>query len=207
MDERGTATKGIAGEAASVAEHVKDFPVLGIAFEQASVVALVDEESGLLSFEPVDSEFQSVFKSDIFIAAAWSFEDEAIFPSQEVSLEWEGRFGLVVNVLDGALHHILQGFGYVEPAEMHPGRVGLHDGGLAVDVNDKSRQVVAFSVNEAVSVRHAGFEQVEAVAHLFCGKEALGPIAVVDLFMFVEGEDSDGDAAYLEMSASDEGPF
>ena len=61
---------GIKREASGVAEHVEHRASAGIAFKQGAVVPLVDKESGLLPFQPVYVETQTVLHGDITSAIA-----------------------------------------------------------------------------------------------------------------------------------------
>lgn len=67
VDVVGSATEGIYTETASVAEHVEDVLATGIFFEKMTVVALVNEETGFLAFEPVDVELYAVLKSYVYV--------------------------------------------------------------------------------------------------------------------------------------------
>ena len=57
-------------EAAGIAEHIQHVFVPGVFFQQTAVFALVDEETGFLSFQPIDVEFQSVFHCDEILSLA-----------------------------------------------------------------------------------------------------------------------------------------
>ena len=88
MDYFGSAAHGIHGETSSVAEHIEYFPSFGILFEQLAVLALIDEEAGLLTFLPVDAEAQTVFDGGVVFVFA---QQIAVFIAQ-ICLEWKGSF-------------------------------------------------------------------------------------------------------------------
>ena len=54
------ASESVYREASCVAEHVEQLAPFGIFLKQRTVLALVNEESGLLSAKPVDMELQAV---------------------------------------------------------------------------------------------------------------------------------------------------
>ena len=56
MDERRPTPHGIEREATCIAEHIQYPTVLGVFLQQGTVLALVDEETRLLSVQPVDVE-------------------------------------------------------------------------------------------------------------------------------------------------------
>ena len=88
MYQFGIATHGINGETARVAEHIQYRAPVCIAFQQRTVFALVYKEACLLSFQPVDVEFQSLLHG--YVVRAASFQ-EAILRI-EVGFEGQGRF-------------------------------------------------------------------------------------------------------------------
>ena len=88
VHELGSTTHGIERESARVAKHVEYGAVFGVTLEQRTIFALVNEETGLLSLEPIDMEVQAVFHRYI---VGTSTQDEAIFLT-EVGLEGERGF-------------------------------------------------------------------------------------------------------------------
>lgn len=68
MNVIGTSTKCIDTEATSVTEHIEDILSIGVGFEEGSVVTLINEETSLLTFEPVDVELHTILKGDIYVA-------------------------------------------------------------------------------------------------------------------------------------------
>ena len=89
VNEVGPSPHGIERETAGVAEHVEHVTALGIAFQQGTVLTLVDEETGLLSLEPVYVELQSVLHGHVLRTSAFK---EAVFSSQQVGLEGQRGF-------------------------------------------------------------------------------------------------------------------
>ena len=85
---------------------------------------------------------------------------------------------------------------------MHTHAVCLHDGRLAVAVDDQSGQVVAFSVYESVGVVVGIVGNADADAHVESGLQAFVPERFVD-GPFVEREHAHGDASDLVVSRGD----
>ena len=75
MNQLGTTTHGVERESTCVAEHIEHTLTLGVFLKQGTVLALVNEETGLLTTEPVNIEAQTVLNGDIVIATA---QEEAI---------------------------------------------------------------------------------------------------------------------------------
>ena len=74
----------------------------------------------------------------------------------------------------------------------------MHDGCGAVDVDDKAWKVVAFAVHETVGVVVV-VDDAYAASHVEGYGKSVFVEGLVDGFVG-EGEDSDHDASYLEMS-------
>ena len=55
--------------------------------------------------------------------------------------------------------------GYLHTADMHADAMGLHDSGLAIDVDDKPRQEVAFTVDQTVGVVLRIVGNTDGLAH------------------------------------------
>ena len=51
-------------------------------------------------------------------------------------------------------------------AKMHADAVGLHDGGMTIDIDDKSWQQVALAMNKAISVVIRIVGNADGLAHL-----------------------------------------
>ena len=64
-----SATHGVHRETSCVAEHVQYRAVFGVRLKQLAVFALVNEESGLLTAQPVDMELQTVFYCYVVLVA------------------------------------------------------------------------------------------------------------------------------------------
>ena len=89
MNQFRPAAQGIDAEAARIAEHVEHAAAFGIMFEEAAVVALVDEEARFLPAQPVDVEAQAVFDGRVAGVAA-AYEEAA----RAVDLSLEGQGGV-----------------------------------------------------------------------------------------------------------------
>ena len=86
---------GINRKAASVAEHIQHRATMGILLDQCTVVALVNEEAGLLTSKPVDMETEAVLYGYIIEVAAGK---EAVLLT-EVGLERQCRLAFIIDVI------------------------------------------------------------------------------------------------------------
>lgn len=188
----GSATHGVEGEASGVAEHVEYVFAVCVFFEQAAVFALVDKESGFLSFEPIDVEFQSVFQGDEVVGSAV----EVAVVRVDGGFKREGGFRFVVYSVELPAHDFEQGFGYGFALEVHSYGMELGDCHSGVDVDDESRQVVSFAVNEAVYVVVRVANQPDGTAQGVGLGDAFFPEVVI-YFFFFESEDAYGNGADL----------
>ncbi len=184
----------IDGEAARVAEHVQHLPPLGEFLEQGAVLTLVNEETGLLTAEPVDVELQAVLEGDVSVIRP----DKILVLGVEVGLVREGRLRLVVDIADTRLGQRCQGLRNLAAHEVHARRMGLDHGRVAIDVDDQTRKEIALAVNEAERVvvladEAEGLSDSESLLKAF-GEETLGELVDTEL------EDTDNDAANLIMA-------
>ena len=186
---------GIDAEAASIAEHVQHLTAMGISLYKGPILALVDEEARFLALEPVDMELQSVLYGYVIITLT---KDEAILLTQG-SLKGKGCLALVVNSLQVVAHNSFQGLGNLHATDMHTYAVGLHNGILSVDINDKARQVIALAMNQTVHIIICCACYAYALAHVESRREALLPKFSIYL-LTLKGKDTNGDAAYLPMT-------
>ena len=74
--------------------------------------------------------------------------------------------------------------------------MGLHNGRLAIDIDDESWQTVAFAMDEAVDVAALAFGEVEGKAQGVGFAEACGPEGFVNRFA-LEGEHAHSDGTNL----------
>ena len=207
MDELCPAPHGIKRESTGVTEHIQHPPALGEALEQQAVVALVDEEARLLAAQPVDVEQQSVLHRGIVVRAAVDEVAQRAVVGKSgfigAHLARQRGLALIVDVGDAAVHHLHQLAGDGIAADVHADAVGLHDGRLAIDVNDQSRQQVALAVHQAVGVVLRIVGQADGQPHLQGGSEATAPERLVDGFV-TKGEHPHGDGTHLIVTDSDE---
>ena len=146
MYNLGSAAQGVNRETACVAEHVEQLAPFGVLLEQGSVLALVDKESGLLATQPVDVELQTILGRYVACVAAHDVAVVLVY----VCLVGEGGVRLVVDVLYLVAKAFLDCFGNVHAVHVHAHAVCLHDSGVAVDIDDEAREVVALAVNKTV---------------------------------------------------------
>ena len=167
--------------------------------QKASVVALVNEETSFLTFQPIDMELQAILKSHVILASA---NQEAVFLIQ-VGLERKRRLALVVNILNLAVHHIHDSLGYLLSAHMHSNGMSLHNDGASVAVDNQSRQIVAFAMNHSICCVVGSASHTDASAHIVGNLQATLPEVEVYL-LIVERKHADSDAANLPMTYGDE---
>ena len=86
---------------------------------------------------------------------------------------------------------------------MHADAVGLHDGGLAVAVDDEPGEVVALAVDKPVCIVVGIVGNADVEAHGQGGGEAFLPEFIVDGDV-AEGQHAHGDGSYLIMANGDE---
>lgn len=146
VDETCPATESIDGEPTGIAEHIQNGTAVSIVLEQGPVLALVDEEPCLLTLEPVDVELQSVLNGYVILGRA---VDEAVFLT-EIGLEGQCRLTFIINGMKIIAHNIDKGFGNSLTTDVHPHAVSLHHGGIAIDIDYQSGEIVTLAMNEAV---------------------------------------------------------
>ena len=198
MHQLGATPHGIERETTSIAEHIQDALAVGILFQQRAVLALVDEESCLLAAKPVDTELQTILRSDIVVAAA---NEESIHVVG--SHERQRRLALVVDMRQSVLHYHCKRTGYLLAHQMHTNAMGLHDGCLAIDIDNQSRQVVALAVHQAVGVVLRVVGNADGTTHLKGRTKARLEEDIVNGHI-VEGQYPDGDGALLIVAYGDE---
>ena len=198
VDGEGSAAHGVDGEAAGVAEHIEHLAASGIALEQGAVVALVEEEAGLLPLHPVDVEAEAVLQGDVAVEAA----HEILVLGIEPRLIRQGRLALVVDIADAGAGKTGEGVGDLEAREMHAGAVGLHHGGVGVDVDHEPGEEITLAVHKAVGVV-VGADEAEGLAHGEGRRQTL-EIEIVGQRGGAELEHPDGYAADLEVADTHE---
>ncbi len=122
----------------------------------------------------------------------------------EIGLEGEGGLALVIDIADTALGGFEQRVGNGFAITVHAYGVRLHYGRLPEDVDHKSRELIAFAVDEAVDVvvlRSGG--EAKAPAEVEGLVEATRPEGVVD-GLVLKGEDAHRDGSDLVVADGDE---
>ena len=87
--------------------------------------------------------------------------------------------------------------------QRHAFGLGLHHGGVAVDVDDEARQAVTFRVDETEAVGVGIMGQAHDLAHLIGLVEAFEEEPFVD-FAVVEAEHLDGDTLRLAEAGAED---
>ena len=81
--------------------------------------------------------------------------------------------------------------------------MGLHDGRLAIDIDDESRQQVALAMHKTVGVVIRIVGNADGLAHFQRRTEARGPEAGIDGYI-AKRQHTDGNRTGLIVSDSDE---
>ncbi len=113
--------------------------------EQRTVVALVDKESGLLSFKPIDIEFETVFYGYISLESSYYI----IVYRVEACLVGECGFRFVIHILNAGPGKFSEGFSYDVACIVHSRGVSLEHSCVAIYIYHTSWQEVALTVHEA----------------------------------------------------------
>ena len=147
-----TAPQCIDAEAAGIAEKIEHPAPGGIPAHQVPVLPLVQEETGLLPFYPVDYKLATVFADGTLpCLKAGSLVQITVYQIK-AGLEWSRSGTLVVNGLEGIPEDLLQCVTDAALGAEHTGAVGLHDAYSVVPVDNQSRQTVAFPVHQPEAV-------------------------------------------------------
>ena len=194
MHNLGTASHGIDREASRIAEHVKHALALGIVLKQGAIFTLVNKESCLLAFEPVDMKLQSVLHGHIVIGVSIK---EPVF-LMEVFLHRQCRLTLVEHIFYSAFHHLEQRLADPVTAVVHAHAVRLNDSGLTVAIDDEPGEIVALSMNEPICIVVRIVSNPDANTHIERRANALLPKTGIDR-LILKGEDTDRNGTFLIM--------
>ena len=148
---------------------------MGIMFEKRAVVALVNKEASFLTIKPIGVEFESVFESDSFGFVANEVSVNRFYGS----FEWHGAFGFVIYIIDSR-DDFDKEFGDDVFGIVHAYGVSLNYGSVAIDVDDKAWEIVAFAMHKAVGIGVVRLSKAECHAHVVCRFETFVPERAVD---------------------------
>ena len=112
------------------------------------------------------------------------------------SLKRKGSFRLVVYGNEFIPHDFQQGFRDLFPNFIHSHGMELHDGNTRIIVNDKSRKIVTFPMNESVDVVVRVGRQTDSHTCQIGLSDAFNPEVIVN-FLFLEREYTHGDTPDL----------
>ena len=191
------AAQGVEGESAGVGEHVEDSVPFRQLTHHGAALALVEEETGLLSVEDVDFEEDAVLGGDDLPVRL--SVNPAAFQGNLLTLSGlDGGFeadGLRVG--QQLSEQFREGFAQT----VHAHGVHLHDEVAVVGVDDETGHAVALAVDEAV---HVGLRvrQQDAFAELNGVQQFLVPEVAVDVALF-EAENAHRDGGGLEVSGGE----
>ena len=201
IDALGASTQGIEGETAGVAEHVEHLFAFGVTLDECAVLALVDEEAGLLPAQPVDTELQAVLHGpELFCVGNRRLGvgyQVAHFVSQDGRLEGQGVVGLIIDVFD-LWNAGDDGLRDSLATTVHADGVRLHDGRIGIDVDDESRQEITFTMDEPVGVV-VGSDESQRLPYGIGGANTLMP-EIGGQAVDAKRQDANGDRADLPMA-------
>ena len=172
---------------------------MGVALKQTAVLTLVNEETCLLSLEPVNVKAQPVLHGNIGMALA---QQEAV-TAIDGSLDGQCGLALIVDRVQALAHHQLQGNGYLLTADVHAHAVCLHDSSLAIHIYHQSGQQVALAMHQSVGIARLTVGQSDGLAHPKSLAQAFLPEGIVDRFL-LKGEHPHGNASHLPVSLAEE---
>ena len=121
IDRYSAAAEGVDGESARIAEHVEHSAAARIVPQQRAVVALVEKESRFLPPEPVDIEFQGVFRGYRGLESS----HEISILRVEMGLVGECGLGFIIYVAHAQAGERSNLLGYGLAGVVHAGRMGL----------------------------------------------------------------------------------
>ena len=158
VDFRGACLHGVDAEPACVAEHIEHFFSLGQRSEQRTVFPLVEEESSLLAFFPVNVEAVTMFCGKVSLRGAPP--NPAIFAGLAAVFE-KGFRALVVDAHQGVSKGFFESFHERGKCAMHPWGVALHHQHAVVEVCDQARKAISFRMNQTACVLVGGLKEVQ----------------------------------------------
>ena len=122
-------------------------------------------------------EFQAVLQGCVVIGTT---DDKTVLLT-EFGLEGQRGLTLVEHMLNTVAHHLHQGIGNLLAANVNTHAMGLHDGRLAITVDDQSGEVVTLTVYKSVGVILGIVGNSDGNAHLECRCQA----ALPELFIYL----------------------
>ena len=201
MHEFGIASHGIYGKASGIAEHIQYALAFGIMFQKRTIFALIHKETGLLTSQPVDMEFQSILNSHI---VSITTQNKSVFLT-EISLEWQSSFTLIINILESVAHHFCKSLSYFHSVDVHTHAMRLHHGSLSVAVDNQSRQVITLTMHQSIGIIGSIVGNTHSDTHLEGRIQTRAPELIID-GNIMERKDTNCDGTYLIMSHSNKIP-
>ena len=139
--------------------------------DESTVLALIDEETGLLSLEPIDMELQSILEGNIadsrFEGTSLCCISHRLTIDNQITI-YRFTFGLslltrlslitqcglrlVIDVANLSTGHTNQILSQRLTNVVDTCRVSLHHSGVGIDIDNQSRQSIAFAMDEAISI-------------------------------------------------------
>ena len=209
---------GIEREATSVAEHIEYLATLAELLNQGTVLTLINEETCLLSLEPIDMKLQSILDSHIadrcFECLAFlsvfdllAIDDQVAIHSvfgclSSLRLIAQRSLRLVIHIADIGTCHTHQVFGQGLADVVDSLGMSLHDSRAVIDIYDESWQSVAFSMHKAEGIV-VGTDQTERLTQVVGRLESLQEKFLAEL-LIAESEQSHSDAANLILANAKE---
>ena len=123
-----------------------------------------------MTIKPVGVEFESVFERDSLGFVANELAVNRFYGS----FEWHSAFGFVIYIIDGR-DDFDKEFGDDVFGIVHAYGVSLKYGSVAIDVDNKTWEIVAFAMHKAVGIGVVGLSKAECHAHIVGSFEAFVP--------------------------------
>ena len=168
---------------------------------QLTVTTLIEEETRLLTLLPIYEELLAILLYDVrlMVGVAPDISIDCIQPR----LEGYGLRTLVVDSLQSLSISRTQSLSNGHTRKIHTHRVALHHSRAIVDIDNESRQRITFAVNKAVAVGLGIIGKVERATHIVGNSNTSIPPILVDLFLLLKGQHTNGYGANLIVAASD----
>ena len=184
------------------------FVTVSLTDAKGTVIPLVEEETCLLAFGPVDIELVGILQHHLFVIRESGSLVQITIHQFQSGLERCSSGTLVIYCLQGIPIYLLQSIADSALCPEHTHRMGLKHANPVVIVDDKAWQAVAFSVDEAIAIgRSSPTCQAGGNPHVQRPGDHIHPIVRTENVLAGETEDTHGDGADLVVSVCQELAF
>ena len=170
-------------------------------FQKRTVFALIHKETGLLTSQPIDMEFQPILNSHI---VSITTQNKSVFLT-EISLEWQSCFTLIINILESVAHHFCKSLSYFHSVDVHTHAMRLHHGSLSVAVDNQSRQIITLTMHQSIGIIGCVVGDAHSDTHPEGRVKTRAPELVI-YGNIMERKNTNCDGTYLIMSHSNKIP-